>query len=390
MRRSGNLLADLNMIKISLENLAQLKQTPNIELELLKKSIDNEEEFILTIVEIITEIELELELLGRNQTSLNYIIDKFSSKLETLDINQNSLHLFQLKKNLLEVYKNQLKWSQFLPNHGFVSVNVSDSTEEEDDDKSHTQNSDFSSDTNLDKEAIDDFKNDIHINTIKELSYDFSDKTFIDDIDIESINYILMTKTFNTNVHSNLEVVKEEEEEDVNDRGEAEEEITKSMLKEETEEKICKENMKISNLFDYKPDSIEFTVKQVLNEMIDSIEKNLSKTPDTQYEKDEKAMSCQKKLEENIFFVTDCSSKIIANNNSNEDSFRYIHSSKEINELPFIKVHVSNSSLIDDEKITDSAFVSEDSRDCSSPEAINIEKSNDAIESYSENNQNVS
>jgi len=85
------------MIKIFLENLSELKQTPNIELELLKKSIDNEEEFILTIIEMITEIELELELLGRNQTSLNYIIDKFSSKLETLDINQNSLHLFQLK-----------------------------------------------------------------------------------------------------------------------------------------------------------------------------------------------------------------------------------------------------------------------------------------------------
>jgi hypothetical protein len=199
-----------------------------------------------------------------------------------------------------------------------------------------------------------------------------------------------MTKTFNTNVHSNLEVVKEEEEEDVNDRGEAEEEITKSMLTEETEEKICEENMKISNLFDYKPDSIELTVKQVLDEMIDSIDKNLSKTPDKHHEKEEKAMSCQKKFEENIFSVTDCSSKIIANNNSNEDSIRYIHSPKEINELPFIKVHVNNSALLDEEKIIDSAFVSEDSRDCSSPEAINIEKSNDAIKSYSENNEYVS
>ena len=256
-------------------------QTLSTDLKDMKRCRKTEEDYCFALIEALSEAELELELLGRNPQTLDKIIEKFEEKLFEIQRKLSHTYLQSLNKILLQLYKNQLKWFQFVhkpskSTQTWVQTKVDDSSTEEEDVVSGTdgQKSQKISDiSNSDERVIE--SNDIS-EEIKTKFDELSEEMSFDDFDIESINYILMSKHFDHNMRQNLEVVEEVEEENL------EEDCSLSYddnVFEDSDQysEICSkviESIVTEKCFNNEIDleNIESIVKQVLNQVLDEIE----------------------------------------------------------------------------------------------------------------------
>jgi len=191
-------LSDANKVNHIYENLVQSNQELNLQLNAIKQTLKNEEECIFNFIQIISEIELELELLGRNQKTLNHAITKLSSNFDIFSPTQDCLVC--LKYLLLQLYKNQLKSSLLLPDFGSISANVSQNTHDQHYDQSHYKSNKIDDKISYQKQVVSQLQNRSNINTMEDWASHSLDKTLIDDIDVESINYILINRSVNHNI----------------------------------------------------------------------------------------------------------------------------------------------------------------------------------------------
>lgn len=354
----------MNRLKTTHENLVQTNRILSLESETIKKLFKDEETSIYKIIDIISEIELEFELIGRNQKSLNYVMEKLSSKLDSFGFNRDSFYMLSLKNILLHLYKNQLKWCQSIPHYSLIDVNTSESTDDEDFNKIQMKITENEIRYENEAENNSGSEDSSLVNTFEEFSSDLLDKTLVDDIDIDSINYILMNKSFNHNIHSNLDVVNEEEEEEVTYERDIEEETGEG-----------KEIMKTTNSEVYGFDITESIIKQVLYEIIDIIDKSFNERQiENNNNENELIHKKFRKPDENATFAEDIES-YSSGCALNDDSVQCL---SQINKSQYIEKNVitDDNSQVNNEKLIDSAFVSEDN--CSSPEATHCtEKSTD-------------
>lgn len=354
----------------------------------LKSNFEKEEEFIFDLIETLTELELELELLGRSRQSLEKVIEKFVLKFgSNIIYKNNSIIFIQLKNILIQIYKNQLKY--FQKNRNKISINDNNSDNEdngtgvEQDISSGCDNS-----RQLIVESIAEKSNDYSIENLYsnegsvESQIKFSDEISFDEFDVQSINDILMAKGFEYSINSHLSVV-EEVEEELEKAEELQEEEGEevdsigsysstdiSVFEKEIinkNEVINDKSVEIQNKsINY---SIESIVEEVLSEILDKIESN--------FNLEENIIN---KLEEKLEKINlkEC-------NISEENIENVMNESQVFNRFEnFVKNKVNirrKDSLVEKQPNIDSDFVSEDIS--SSPEtvlSIDCEKFNETID----------
>ncbi|XP_054167675.1 protein CLEC16A homolog [Oppia nitens] len=252
----------------------------------LRERLAADEDYIMELIELIGDIEVELELLGRDERSIERVVDKFSQRYDCLynyRLPEYSQYFEALKNSVVQSYRNQLKWCHQL-NTSSSSSKITTSAAVNDivglslnKDGILSSNDDqlipdvFSEDTGgSGRQHVMMTSDDIAIShnqpnsplvrkerDVQLDANDYDDKVMDSPttdggggdhhFDIETLNYILMANPFSLKSH--LEVVEEveEEEEEEEEEGVVEEEL-------EIEDKMAdysNANDSVDNDYDY-------------------------------------------------------------------------------------------------------------------------------------------
>ena len=265
----------------------------NLEIEAFKNTVQRQEDYCFALVEAISEVELQLELVGRNHETLTNVIEKFERNVQLIHKKFKISYFDSMNKILSQIYKNQIKAIdsigkptkstetdaelnfdslQSLESIPCSSVAIQECQNQAfpSNDQSHYQSS---ADEGLSASEKDEKL--------------FTEITF-DEFDIEAINYILLAKHFN--LKSTLEVVheveEEEEEEDCDEEQDYEDDV-ESVAEDEMYEYSQDSVFEHCNDCKTKPHenneeenqiTIDESVKSLISDILDEVERSVSRT----------------------------------------------------------------------------------------------------------------